>query len=220
LGFDFASFDGFSAAITTIVRATTVVVFVVAVAISFVLWELAAPVTFFAFGIFALAFGAVFGFEYAAFDGFSTAIATIIRTSTVVVIVVAVAIPFVIWKLASSRTSRIRLAIRVFALACFAVFCFNGASFHGFSTAISTIVLTTTVVVVVIAIAISFVVRELAAPFAVGVALIVRIQTFALLAIFSLYNAIVRLSTAITSIPIAFTIVVFVVTVSVFLVIW
>jgi len=116
------------------------------------------------------------GFDFASFDGFSAAITTIVRASTVVVEVVAVAISFVIWELAAPITF---FAFGIFALAFVAVFFVNGASFNGFSTAISTIVLTTTVVVAVIAIAISFVVRELAAPFAVGVALIVRIQTFA-----------------------------------------
>jgi len=108
--FHFASFhafvvcDGVSTAVTAIVLAATVVVFVVAVAISFVIGTFATPCAVGAAAgltrVQTLAFRAVGCFHFASFhalvvrDRARTAVAAIVLAATVVVFVVAVAIRF------------------------------------------------------------------------------------------------------------------------------
>jgi len=98
----FASFltvflDGFDAAITAIVLATSVVVLVVTVAIAF---EFVFPTAFHGSGIQTLALSAVGRFHFASFhtlvvrDGCSTAITTVPLATFVIVLVVTVAIAF------------------------------------------------------------------------------------------------------------------------------
>jgi len=104
LGLDFATFDSLRTTITAIVRATAVVVLVVAVAISFVVRELAFTLT--ASGIQARASLAKLGLDFATFDSLRTAITAIVRATAVVVLVVAVAISFIIRELARTLTAR------------------------------------------------------------------------------------------------------------------
>ena len=100
----FATFHSFGTAITAIIRATAVVVLVVAVAVSFVLRQLA--LTFTASGIQARASFAELCLKFAPFDSFGTAVTAIVRATAVVVLVVAVAISFVLRELALALTAR------------------------------------------------------------------------------------------------------------------
>jgi len=80
-------------------------------------------------------------------------------------------------------TVGVALIIRVHALALLAVFGLDRSTCDSFFAAIATIVRAAAVVVLVVAVAIPFVIRELTAPFTVGVALIIRVQTTASLTI-------------------------------------
>ena len=90
-------FDIFTAAVTFIESAGTVVVIVVAVAIADELWDRAFGLTAFAFvlGILALALFAVSCFDNSALDRTRTAVASIEIAATIVVVVIAVAVALV-----------------------------------------------------------------------------------------------------------------------------
>jgi len=189
LFFHFAAFNSFRAAITAIISTGAIVVFVVTVAIPFVVREFALPWA--AVWVFALAFFAVFVIKFSAFDGSKTAVSAVVRAATVVIFVVTVAIPFVVRELTlpctvfSAAAAAVAAAsFGVQALASFAVFGLNSTALYGFLTTISAVILASTVVVFVVTIAIPFVVREFALAFAVTVAFILGVQTCAFLAIF------------------------------------
>lgn len=179
-GLDFTAGDGFLAAITAIVTAATIVVFVVTVAIPFVAGKFASP--FAAIGVFALAFLAVFVRKLSVLDGIETAISAIERAATVVIFIVTVSIALVVRELASPSTG-VCCNGGVLALTFLAVFGYDVTALDGFLTAISAVPLAPTVVVLVVAIAIPFVVRELAHALAVIIAFVFRVQTLACLAI-------------------------------------
>jgi len=173
--------DSFLAAITAIICTAAIVVFVVTVAIPLVIREFASPWA--ALGVFTLAFLAVLPRKFSVLDGSETAISAVELAATVVIFVVTVSIPFVVREFASTVTGCTAAVGGVQAFARFAIFGQNFTTLDGFLTTISAVVLASTVVVFVITIAIPFVVRELARAFAVTVALVFRVQTFALLAI-------------------------------------
>jgi len=179
-GLDFTACDGFLAAITAIVTAATIVVFVVTVAIPFVVGEFASP--FAALGVFALAFRAEFVRKLSVLDGIETAISAIELAATDVIFIVTVSIALVVREFASPNTGYPRLC-GVLALTFFAVFGVDFTALDGFLTAISAVPLAPTVVVLVVAIAIPFVVREFAKACAVIIAFVFRVQTLACLAI-------------------------------------
>jgi len=208
----FATFHSLGTAIATIVRATAVVVLVVAVAVSFVVREFACAIT--AIGIQALAVFAELRLHFATLHSLRTTITAIVLATAVVVLVVAVAISFVILELALALTDRFDQGIQAIAL--LAEVCLHFATIHGFGTAIATIPIAAAVIVLVIAIAISFVFRELAIALALRVDL--WVQASASLAIFSSDDAVIGPGAAVTSVPIALTIVILVVTVPIFLV--
>ena len=69
----------------------------------------------FVLGILALALCAVSCFDFSVCDRFRTAIASIVRAATIVVVVVAVAVALVAWLTAFSRTIRVGFVIWILA---------------------------------------------------------------------------------------------------------
>jgi len=160
-------------AITAIVITAAVVVSVIAVAVPFVFQGSACSGT--TVGVQALALLAVF-FDNRLPEGASAAITAIIFTTAIVVVVVAVAVPFVF--LGSARPGAGTLLSGIFARAILAVLC----SFVR-QTAITAIVSAAAVVVLIVAVAIRLVVRVLATPKAGGATLILGVFALAFLAI-------------------------------------
>jgi len=117
------------------------------------------------------------------FDCFLAAVATVVIAAAVIVLVVAVAISFVIRELTNPFAVGVALIIRVQTFASLAILGVDRAAFDCFFAAVATVPLAAAVIVLVVAVAIPLVIRELTAPFTVGVALIIRVQTFASLAI-------------------------------------
>jgi len=221
--FDFSALDGFDTAITPIVRATAVIVVVVADTIPFVRGSSAFcgasrgwGTTY--LGIQTLAFLAISLFDFPALNGFGTAITTIVRATAVVVVVVADTIPFVRGSSAFCGASRGSAAtsLGIQTLTFFAVGLFDSPPLNSFSTAITAVVFATAVVVLVVTVAIALVLWKFAASFTATVAFIIGVQTFTLLAKFRDDNATVGLLATVTPVPVTSTIIVFIVTILVF----
>jgi len=161
-----------STAITAIVFTPAVVVFVVTVAVPFVCRELARSVTI--LSVQALALCAIFFRNKIYFllrlHALDTAITAIPIATTVVVLVVASAIIFV---LESLRT--LPFAERIFLSGVQALALFAVVDSSCVVTAITAIVAAAAVVVLIIAVAIPLVIRELASPKAGGATLIVGV---------------------------------------------
>jgi len=204
---DLATLDSLRAAVASIEIAATVVVGVVAVAVALVLGETAFSFTvlirlvtrILAFALLAVSF----------FDIVTAAVASIVFAATVVVLVVAVAIADVLWKLACLATAAFVLGI--LALALFAVSCFDNFALDTLRAAVASIESAATVVVFVVAVAVALELGETAFSFTVGIRLVIRILAFALLAV-SFFDSV---TAAVASIVFAATVVVLVVAVAI-----
>jgi len=183
----FAPFGSFGTAITAIEVASTIVVVIVAIAVS--LEFCSSATSFAALRVQALTGGAELDTDDTPFDGVDAAITTIVLAPAVVVVVVTGAIPFEL------RTSACTAAFggRIEARTLLAVFCRHFAPFDSFGTAITTIVLAPAVVVLVVAVAIPFEIRESTASCAILAAFVGRIQTRTNLAIFHTDRAAITL---------------------------
>jgi len=150
-----STFHGFGAAITAIVITVFVVVIVVANAVALVLRRPAGRLAL-VLWVDALARFAVVLLHLSAFHSFRAAIAAIISTAFVVVLVVAIAVSLVL----SHPAGRLALILWVDALAHFAELRLHWSTFHTFSAAVAAIVITAFVVVIVVAIAVALVLRR------------------------------------------------------------
>jgi len=127
--FHFAVFNSFRAAITAIISTAAIVVFVVTVAIPFVVREFTSPWAVFSaavatasFGVKALASFAVFSPNRTVLVGFLTTISAVILAATVVVFVVTIAIPFVVREFAKALAVTVAFILGVQTCACLAIF--------------------------------------------------------------------------------------------------
>jgi len=206
----------FFAAITPIVSTTAVVVVVIAIFIPFVFCSTALPSAR-CNRIQALALCAVLCVNFLS-HRFFAAITPIVSTTAVVIVVIAIFIPFVFW--VTARPSAITITGGSFwiqALAFFAPLFLNRLP-NGFGAAITPIVFAAAIVVLVVAVAILFVLLHPTTSFAVGIALTLGVQARACLAVFFFDFAMVGLRAAVTSVPTAPAVIVVVVAVTVFFV--
>lgn len=125
----YSVFDGSKTAVSAVVPAATVVIFVVTVAIPFVVREFTLPCTVFSaavatasFGVKALASFAVFSLNRTVLVGFLTTISAVILAATVVVFVVTIAIPFVVREFATAFAVTVAFILGVQTCACLAIF--------------------------------------------------------------------------------------------------
>merc|ERR1711934_689587 len=129
------------------------------------------------FGIETGALLAVVLLHFSIFHSFSAAIAAIVATGFVVVLVVAIAVALVL----RQRAGRLALVLWVDALALLAVVFLHLSTFHTFSAAIAAIVATAFVVVIIVAIAVSLVLRQPAGRLAALVLWVDALAHFAVL---------------------------------------
>jgi len=177
----FSIFHSFSAAIAAIVATAFVVVLVVAIAVSLVLRQRACRLAALVLWVDALARFAVVLLDFSTFYTFHAAIAAIVVTAFVVVLVVAIAVSLVVRSPAGRLVWLAALVLWVDALARFAVVLLHFSAFHTCHAAIAAIVATAFVVVIVVAIAVALVLRRPAGRLAALVLWVDALAHFAVL---------------------------------------